>query len=314
MTRVSAVIPTYNRPEFLRGAIESVLAQRHVDVECVVVDDGSDTDYTEEVVEEYPETVRCLVHRTNRGLSAARNTGIEAADGEYVAFLDDDDRWAPDKLSEQVRALERSSDAGLATCLLAAVSPDGDLLRCEGSKPEGDLGTAILRRNVIGSPSRVVATREALSTVGGFDESLPTKQDWDLYIRLCQEYGVVCVDDHLCYRTIHESMSSDPADERDNNMRVIEKHEELIRERGTYDRTMGAYHATVGRTFLEAGDTTTARREFRLALAHEFRRRYLLLFLCSRAGLEPARAAVGLKRRVERWKNCSGVSPRRAGR
>lgn len=304
MTWVSAVIPTYNRPEFLRDAIESVLAQRHVDVECVVVDDGSDTDYTEEVVEEYPETVRCLVHRTNRGLSAARNTGIEAAGSKYVAFLDDDDRWARNKLSEQVQALERSSDAGLATCLLAAVSLDGDLLRCEGSKPEGDLGTVILRRNVIGSPSRVVATREALLNIGGFDESLPTKQDWDLYIRLSQEYDIVCVDDHLCYRTIHQSMSSNPEDERDNNMRVIEKHEELIRERGTYDRTMGAYHAAVGRTFLEAGDAATARMEFRRALSYAPSGRYVLMFLLTLVGLRTVRSIIKIKRLIERRRYC----------
>jgi hypothetical protein len=154
----------------------------------------------------------------------------------------------------------------------------------------------------------VLARASALEDVGTFDESLPTKQDWDLYIRLCQSYDVVCPDEHLCYRTIHDSMSSDPADERENNMRVIEKHESLIRECGVYDQTMGAYHATVGRTFLEDGDTRTARKEFWQALSFDFRKRYLLLYLFSLAGVGPARAAIGLKRLLERRRNCAGVS------
>lgn len=308
MTWVSAVIPTYNRPEFLHGAIESVLDQDYDDLELVVVDDSSDTDYATNIAAEYPDTVRCVAHDENRGLSAARNTGIETANGDYLAFLDDDDRWTPAKLDKQVTALEANPNAGLATCPVVAVTPDGDLVRCEGTKPDGDLSTDILRRNVIGSPSRVLARASALEDVGTFDESLPTKQDWDLYIRLCQSYDVVCPDEYLCYRTIHDSMSSDPADERENNMRVIEKHESLIRECGVYDQTMGAYHATVGRTFLEDGDTRTARKEFWQALSFDFRKRYLLLYLFSLAGVGPARAAIGLKRLLERRRNCAGVS------
>lgn len=180
IVRVSAVIPTYNRSEHLDGAIESVLAQTFDDLEVVVVDDGSDSACAEDTVATYPETVHCVAHDQNKGLSAARNTRIQATNGEYVAFLDDDDRWEPSKIERQVTALEANSDATLATCLLAAVSPDGDLLRCEGEKPSGNLPDQILIRNVIGSPSRVLVQASTLDALDGFDEALPTKQDWDL--------------------------------------------------------------------------------------------------------------------------------------
>ncbi|MFB6184588.1 MAG: glycosyltransferase family 2 protein [Haloarculaceae archaeon] len=308
MARVSVVVPTYDRPEQLPGAIESALAQTLADVEVVVVDDGSPEPYAADVVADYPDAVRCLRHERNRGLSAARNTGIEHAEGDFVAFLDDDDRWHPTKLDRQVAALEAAPAAGMATCLLAAVSPEGDLLRCEGAKPDGDILDAILVRNVVGSPSRVLVEPTVFDAVGTFDESLPTKQDWDFYVRLCTEYDVVCVDDVLCYRTIHPSMSSSPAAAREDNRRVIDKHESLVRDRGRYERTMAAYYANVGRTYLENDRPTEARRYLRKSLAADFRPWHAAMFLLTFLGAGGSQAVVDAKRTVERWLHCRDVS------
>lgn len=115
MPLVSVVIPTYNRAEFLPRAVESVLRQTVDDFELIVVDDAS-TDDTEAVVERFDDPrVEYVRHGTNRGGSAARNTGIERSSGEYIAFLDSDDEWYPRKLERQVEELRSRSDEWVAT-------------------------------------------------------------------------------------------------------------------------------------------------------------------------------------------------------
>jgi glycosyltransferase involved in cell wall biosynthesis len=309
MVRMSAVIPTYNRPGYLDGAIESALNQTIDDLEVVVVDDGSDTDYASDICGIYAESVRCVSHDRNQGLSAARNTGIEAADGEFVAFLDDDDRWHPQKVEQQVKILETNSDAGIATCLLASVTPDGELVRCEAHRPDGDLSETVLVQNPIGTPSRVLVRASALSSVGGFDESLPTKQDWDFYIRLCQEWEVVCLTDHLCYRTVHDSMSSDPGDAVRDNRRVIEKHRERIESKGLTEEVMSYYHFKVGRTYLEHGDRHRAGKHLRKSLRRAFDVRALSIYLLTFLPTGAFKQVLNLKRQVETRQHCQHVSP-----
>lgn len=104
--RVSVVIPTYNRADIITRAVDSVLAQTVDDIEVLIIDDGS-TDGTRALIEDIDDSrVRYLAHDTNRGVSAARNTGVEAGRGEYVAFLDSDDEWLPRKLERQLSALD----------------------------------------------------------------------------------------------------------------------------------------------------------------------------------------------------------------
>ncbi|WP_137284657.1 glycosyltransferase family 2 protein [Halorussus salinisoli] len=256
---VTVVIPTYNRPEYLEGAIETALQQTYDDLTVVVVDDGSADPYASEIVADFPERVTCIHHEQNRGLSAARNTGVRESDGEYVAFLDDDDRWHETKLARQVGAIEGNEQAGLATCLVASISPSGEILHCENSAPSGDCSKDMLVGNRIGTPSRILVRRSCFESVGGFDQSLPTKQDWDFYLRTCQDWQVVAVEDPLCFRTVHESMSSSPtATERDKKA-ILNKHKNLIRENGCWEQARAKVFKEIGRSYLGASDFSTAR-------------------------------------------------------
>lgn len=266
---VSVIIPTYERPEYLAGAIETARGQTYENIEVVVVNDGSAEPYADEIVAEYPKSVTCVRHEENKGLSAARNTGIRNASGEYVAFLDDDDRWHETKIARQVSALEGDETVGLVTCLVAAITPDRELVRCETSAPSGDCSETMLVANQIGTPSRVLVRQDCFDNVETFDESLPTKQDWDFYLRLCQEWNVAAVADHLCFRTIHESMSSSPESARRDNQAILNKHEDLLRSKGYWEQAQAEIEERVGRAFLREGDLRTGRKHFREALRRD---------------------------------------------
>lgn len=305
---VSVVIPTYNRPEHLDGAIRTALGQTYDPIEVTVVDDGSDDDYAREVVGDHPPSVTCIEHDENRGLSAARNTGIEASDGRYIAFLDDDDRWHRRKLAEQVAALGANEEAGLATCLTISITPAGDLVHCQRGVAEGDLSDSILQRNVIGSPSKVLIRRRCLDDVDPFDESLPTKQDWDFYLRLCQHWRVVAVDAHRYLRLSHDSMSTDPgATERDYRA-IVSKHERLIRERGQWRASQAAIEEVTGRAHLEAGSPATARRHLWRAFRMGPTGRRVGLLALSLTHDRIAEAGIALKRTfATRYNGCHTV-------
>jgi len=190
---VSAVIPTYNYARFVAGAITSVLEQTYPAVECIVVDDGS-TDETRAVLEGFGDRIRA-VHQPNRGLSAARNTGIAAARGRYVALLDADDRWHPGKVEAQVRWLESHPDVGCVGCGREHLEADGRRVTFPGlpngrSRDETLRAIAVRRFWVGGSGSGAMVRADVLASVGGFDETLKAAEDWDMWLRLAAATGI----------------------------------------------------------------------------------------------------------------------------
>jgi len=208
---VSIVIPTYKRPQFLERAITSITQQTHENWELLVVDDNEEeSDFrreTEQLMAAYAShpRVRYLKHQKNRGGSAARNTGIENARGEYIAFLDDDDEWLPRKLERQLEVFSRSDDnTAVVYTGYTHVHPGtrtGDVVLpvLKGKVLEG-----ILRRNNVGTTSTILCRRTALFDVGLFDESLPAGQDHDLYIRLAVRFEFDYVKESLVLSHRHE--------------------------------------------------------------------------------------------------------------
>lgn len=195
---VSVVIPAYNAAWCIRRAIDSVLAQSFRDFELIVVDDGS-TDGTAAVLAGYGDAVR-VVAQPNGGLSSARNAGIVAARGEYVAFLDADDWWLPAKLERQVAMMRSRPELVFCSTAARSESPAGEALgewRCGCAA--GPALESIFAANayVAGSGSAVLARRDALARAGGFDEALPSLEDIDMWIRLATLGGYACVDEVL---------------------------------------------------------------------------------------------------------------------
>lgn len=197
---VSAVIPTYNYGRFIARAVTSVLGQSYQAVECIVVDDGS-TDDTAEVLRGFGRDVT-VVRQTHRGVSAARNAAIAVARGEYIALLDGDDEWHPDKVATQVRRLAAAPDLGCVGSGLVHVAANGRRDVISGRRNTLDrrrvLRDVALRRYWIGgSGSGAVMRRAALDRVGPFDEQLAAAEDWDMWMRFAATTPIDNVEDVL---------------------------------------------------------------------------------------------------------------------
>jgi glycosyltransferase involved in cell wall biosynthesis len=217
---VSVVIPTFDRVAFLSRAIECVLEQTFADLEVIVVDDGP-TDAIAALVDGHGDPrVRLVRHGTNQGVAAARNTGISASRGEYVAFLDDDDLWLPTKLERQIEVFETDS-ADVVHTLVYVADADGAIYEepsRAGFSLFRDVAAAgypydlLLRRSSFFINTFAVR-RECIETIGGFDVSLAAVDDLDFVHRLRRVYDFRLVDEPLakyCFHSTNHSHDKDP--------------------------------------------------------------------------------------------------------
>lgn len=183
---VSVIIPVYNGAAEVRRAIDSALGQTGCEVEVIVLNDGSD-DETASVLQKYGDSIRAI-HQQNSGLAKTRNNGIALATGDWVAFLDHDDYWQPEKLWLQLKAAEKTNYDVVYTN--AANFVDTKRVTELRSEPEamveGDLLAHLLQDNFI-VVSSVMIKRTVIQQIGGFDSSLPSVEDWDLWLKLSSQ-------------------------------------------------------------------------------------------------------------------------------
>ncbi len=204
---VSVVIPTFNYGRFLGQAIESVLSQTYSPIECIVVDNGS-TDNTPTVLAGYQGRVQ-VITQANLGPSVARNTGISAASGDYVAFLDADDWWERNKVAIQMRFLELNTQIDAVGCGERHVNEDGRVITesiptpLTNDKEENVRAVAIRRRWVAGTTSGVLMRKRVFESIGVFDENLIGAEDYDMWLRLVSQHQVHNLPDILLNRRIH---------------------------------------------------------------------------------------------------------------
>lgn len=196
---VTVVIPTRDRWAVLASCgLRAALLQQHVDLEVVVVDDGSGDETPERLAEIEDSRVRGLRHDVSEGVASARNAGIEAARAPWIAFLDDDDLWSPRKLRAQLDAV-RSSD--VAFVVTGVVVLDGNRSVAHVTRPAPITAGDLLERNTVpAGSSNVLAPTDLVRAVGGFDEGLTYVADWDLWIRLALRGPVaVCAEPLVAY-------------------------------------------------------------------------------------------------------------------
>ena len=234
--KVSVVIPCYNQARFLGEAIRSVLCQGYTDLEIIVVDDGSE-DGTEEVASGYAKEdprVR-LIRQENRGLAAARNRGLAEAGGEYVVFLDSDDRLVSEALEVGVRELEAHPGCAFVSGICRKITADGSIVPgWEQFRVRDDPYLELLRSCPVYVPA-VMYRRSVFDAVGDFDTSYKAAEDYDLYYRILERFSVYCHDTVVAEIRRHEAnMTRDRTLMLKYNMAALRSQRKRVKEDARY--------------------------------------------------------------------------------
>lgn len=269
---VSVVVPTYDRPDRLRRALESVAAQTYPAVELVVVDDCSPTPL-EPVVERVDlrglHRVAYLRNEENRGGSATRNRGIRAATGEYVAFLDDDDEWKPTKLTRQVETFAASDDGVGLVYVGTELRRDGHPINTVVHSLRGRVTEDLLRGASISEYSGVLVRADVFDTVGFPDERFPSWQDREWFVRLSTSYAFEACEEPLVVRHLDgdDRVTKNYETKRDVTYPLfVETFRPLAIECGVERAFEAAMAGKMGRTAVQHGHYADARRFLRRSL------------------------------------------------
>lgn len=203
---VSVIIPNYNYARYVREAVDSVLAQTYPNIEIIVVDDGS-KDESKEILQNYGDKIK-LIFQKNQGVSAARNNGIRQSKGEFIAFLDADDAWLPQKVEKQVERFLSDDSCGMVHVGVQDIDADGKSLQTHLDGLEGDVSHELLlfmRPVILGGGSGIMIRREILKEIGGFDPRLSTSADWDVVYQVSNRYKVGFIGEILLKYRMHGS-------------------------------------------------------------------------------------------------------------
>jgi glycosyltransferase involved in cell wall biosynthesis len=229
MPTISVIIPAYNAERTILQTIESVQKQTFKDLEIIVINDGS-SDRTLELLETIQDKRLKIYSYPNGGLPTARNRGISCATGDYLSFLDADDLWTEDKLEKQLSALEQNPEAGVAYSWIICMieSPDNPDYICfaPGKKVTftGNIYPELLLENFIGNGSNILVRREAIESVGEFEPTLKSCEDWDYYLRLAAKWHFVLVpESQIIYRKTAGTMTSKAHIMEAEGLRVLKR-------------------------------------------------------------------------------------------
>ncbi len=298
---VSVILPTYNRAHTLGRAIRSVLEQTYANFELIVVDDGS-TDNTEEVVKSFADPrIRFLRHEHNRGVSAARNSGIKVAQGEYIAFNDSDDEWLPQKLKRQMEIFDKdkTGDIGLVLCELTKHTPTG--------------------KSRITPEMRLINYEDMLSRCGGygigtqqflikrdltlpelhFNEYLPALEDWDLAFRLMRLCRIDYVPEVLVRTYDNGGPHANSKHNRLNaHLRILDKYADELKAR---PKMLARHHERIALSYFDLADMRQARHHLTEAIrAYPRRLVNYLYFLSTLFGRRGLRFCLAMRRNTTR--------------
>lgn len=278
---MSVVIPTYNRFGMVEDAVKSICRQTYSNIELVIVDDHSKKPVDEvcTIESEYP--VQILRHETNKGANAARNTGIRNSDGKYIAFLDDDDEWHPDKIRKHVREFQSSTkNCGLTFANVEIVGRDGRAVNVRKSDLPVEPLRELLKRNFVGTFSNVMVKSDIFAHIGMLDEDLPNWQDWDFYIRVARNFGLGKINELLVKRhigradhisqsySLHRSASSP---------HFISKYLSVAEDFGIESDFLAWIHIHLAQSAASEGEFGWARRHSVIAIIYH--QKYMVFYL-----------------------------------
>jgi len=265
MSKISIIIPTFNRRDYITIALDSVLKQTYKDYEIIIIDDGS-TDDTKKVLEPYQDKIRYF-YQENQGIPATRNRGIREAQGNYIAFLDSDDYWRPQKLEQQIACFRENPHYGMVAIRCSSISPDGRLREKNRPGKSGWVLTDLFKANFIRTSSAMIK-KECFDTVGMFDELLPECEEYDLWLRIAKKYPVGFINDPLAVYTDNpKGVSTDSLAGRLLRLKVLKKSylKECIPP-AIYRKRLASNYHYVGRHYLNRGEKSEGIKYLKNAL------------------------------------------------
>jgi glycosyltransferase involved in cell wall biosynthesis len=285
---ISVVMPTYQRPQYIGQAIESVLNQTYSNWELLIIDDNlAGDDYrksTGNVIEDYlgDNRIKYIKNAGSANGAIARNAGIREARGEFIAFLDDDDLWEPEKLQLQFEVF-RNEDVGLVYCKRFFFNDQGE--RC--NKPQKDLIRGNVFKEMLGKHYIATCTamvkRECFDRVGLFDEKLPSRQDHDMFLRIAQFYKIGLVEKALVGIRIHPVRISRNPDKKNRGWELFLKKwdHQFARYPSLKKKLYSYYHFEMGKIYYYHGDFSSARKHLYKTTKYNFfhYKSWILLFL-----------------------------------
>ena len=307
---VTVVIPTRNRVSLLQPTLASALGQTGVDHEVVVVDDGSSDGTAEHLAAMTDPRLRVVTHRTGHGVSVARNAGLAAARYDWVAFLDDDDLWAPDKLAAQLAAARE----GVGWVTVGAVDVDDQLQVSGGARPplaQRDTPRLLHANNIPGGGSGTMVRTELVRRLGGFDPALQTLADWDLWLRVSPLCDMAAVHRPLVAYRVHARSMSHTDDRFLAELATLRRKHAASAEAFGVTLDEVGYLLWYGDNLLRAGATRQARATWRTVVRR--RRTPRLLVTTTLAHLSPRllllgrdqqrlrRTPPGYRQEADRW-------------
>lgn len=218
---VSILIPTYNRAVLLTKAIQSVLSQTYSEFELIIVDDAS-IDTTAAIVENFHDPrIHYLRLNKNGGVSAARNAGLKICRGDYIAFLDSDDVWVPEKLEKQLQLFHNSSDqVGVIYSTINVINGDNIYQKKNQGFITGSIYENLLYQNFVGTPSSVIVKKSCFASGIFFDPLLRCCEDWDVWLQIARDWQFACITEPLIIYRDHEDNQRGST----NSHAIIEGH------------------------------------------------------------------------------------------
>src|SRR3989338_6857241 len=274
---VSVILPTYNCAAFLPHSIGSILAQTYNSYEIIVVDDGS-TDNTKEVLYPFMQRIKYILLEQNKGLPTARNIGILSAHGKYIAFIDADDLWLPEKLQTDIEYFETHPEVSMVYSKHLNIDQNGRMLDEASQKrlPSGNVFAQLFSEQNFINTSSVIVQKEVFKTTGLFDEQLFNCQDWDMWLRITFYFKVGGINTPLLkYRHNPHSLSKNRNNVLKYQKIVIDKTYNSFKDKGKgisnklYKRRLSSHYAKVGRHFLRMGNKALALENFYSSLKYD---------------------------------------------
>jgi len=252
MSTVSIIIPTFNRRDYITIALDSVLAQTYKDYEIIIIDDGSSDD-TKEILKPYQNNIRYF-YQDNRGIPTTRNKGIREAQGNYIAFLDSDDYWLPEKLERQIECFKQNPHYGMVATRCSSITPFGRFRKKNRPGKSGWILNNLFKANFIRTSSAMIK-KECFEKIGLFDQSLPECEEYDLWLRIAKQYPIGFINQTLTVYTDNpKGVSTDSLAGRLLRLKVLEK--DYLKEcipSPLYRKRLASNYRYVGRHYLNQG-------------------------------------------------------------